>query len=170
MHVRVCPECDEEYRPDIATCADCGSELVDRALDEQGRPIAEPAQAESEQVTLVALYSGPAAALRPLAEALAEAGVAQRFVPIPGQSGLTLAVAQEDGARAMEALAGFHGRGTELGLSELAATFQAGDDAQEHACPACGAAVPVDAAECPECGLEWGGGPPAPQADGDPRD
>src|SRR5688572_2450301 len=111
MHVRVCPECDEEYRPEIATCADCGADLVDRALDEQGRPIAEPAQAEGEQVTLVALYQGPAAALRPLAEALAAAGVAQRFIPIPNQSGLTLAVAQEDGARAMEALAAFHGRG-----------------------------------------------------------
>jgi predicted amidophosphoribosyltransferase len=165
MHVRVCPECGEEYRPDIAICADCGTELVDRALDEQGRPIAEPAQATGEQITLVALYAGPAAALRPLAEALAAAGIAQKLVPIPNQSGLTLAVAQADGARAMEALADFHGRGTELGLSELAATFQAGDEAQEHACPACGAAVPEDASECPDCGLEWSGGvPPPPSA------
>jgi hypothetical protein len=169
MHVRVCPECDEEYRPEIATCADCGAELVDRALDEQGRPLAEPAQAAGEQVTLVALYAGPAAALRPLAEALAAAGIAQKLLPIPNQSGLTLAVAQEDGARAMEALAGFHGRGTELGLSELAATFHAGDDAQEHACPACGAAVPEDAAECPDCGLEWSGGEPPPPPPEDPR-
>jgi predicted amidophosphoribosyltransferase len=158
MHVRVCPECEEEYRPEIATCADCGAELVDRALDEQGRQIAEPAQASGEQVTLVGLYSGPAAALRPLAETLAAAGVAQRFVPIPGQSGLTLAVAQEDGARALEALAAFHGRGTELGISELAATFVAGAEEHEHACPACGAAVPADAAECPDCGLEWSSG------------
>ena len=167
MHVRVCPECDEEYRPDIATCADCGAELVDRAVDEQGRPIAEPAQAEGEQITLVALYSGPAAALRPLAEALAAAGVAQKLVPIPKQSGLTLAVAQDDGVRAMEALAAFHGRGTELGLSELAATFEAGADDHEHACPACGAAIPADASECPDCGLEWGAGSVAPPADGD---
>jgi predicted amidophosphoribosyltransferase len=163
MHVRVCPECDEEYRPDIASCADCGTELVDRTLDEQGRPVAEPAQAEGEQVALVALYSGPAAALRPLAEALAAAGVAQKFVPIPGQSGLTLAVAQEDGVRAMEALAGFHGRGTELGLSELAATFEARPEDPEHACPACGAAVPEDASECPDCGLYSDAGAPAPQ-------
>jgi predicted amidophosphoribosyltransferase len=169
MHVRVCPDCDEEYRPDITTCADCGADLVDRAVDEQGRPIAEPAQAEGEQVTLVALYSGPAAALRPLAEALAAAGVAQRFVPIPGQSGLTLAVAQEDGARAMEALAAFHGRGTELGLSELAATFVASAEEGDHACPACGAAVPMDAAECPDCGLEWSGADPPPPPPDDPR-
>jgi hypothetical protein len=104
--------------------------------------------------------------LRPLAEALAAAGIAQKLVPIPNQSGLTLAVAQEDGARAMEALAPFHGRGTELGLSELAATFEAGDDAQEHACPACGAAIPADASECPDCGLEWGGGAPPPPSSG----
>lgn len=160
MHVRVCPECDEEYRPDIETCADCGASLVDRPVDEQGRPLPEPVEAEGEPLAMVALYSGPAAALRPLAETLAAAGVAQRFVPIPGQSGLTLAVAQEDGPRALEALSEFHGRGTELGLSELAATFVAGDEGVEHACPACGAAVPADASECPDCGLEWGGGPP----------
>jgi RNA polymerase subunit RPABC4/transcription elongation factor Spt4 len=168
MHVRVCPECDEEYRPDIATCADCGADLVDRAVDEQGRRVAEPAVAEGEPITLVGLYSGPAAALRPLAEALAAAGVAQRFVPIPGQSGLTLAVAQEDGVRAMEALAAFHGRGTELGLSELAATFEAGAEEHEHACPACGAAIPADASECPDCGLEWGGGEPPPPPPDEP--
>src|SRR5689334_6759988 len=155
MHVRVCPECEEEYRPDIATCADCGTELVDRTFDEDGRPVAEPTQAEGEQVALVALYAGPAAALRPLAEALAAAGIAQKFVPIANQSGLTLAVAQEDGARAMEALAPFHGRGTELGLSELAPTFEAGAEHHEHACPACGAAIPADASACPDCGLEW---------------
>jgi predicted amidophosphoribosyltransferase len=166
MHVRVCPECDEEYRPDIATCADCGADLVDRAVDEQGRPLAEPAQAEGVQVALVALYSGPAAALRPLAEALASAGIAQRFVPIPGQSGLTLAVAQEDGARAMEALAAFHGRGTELGIRELAATFEAQDSEHEHACPACGAAVPAGAVECSDCGLDWGGDEPPPPSAG----
>lgn len=166
MHVRVCPECDEEYRPDIATCADCGADLVDRAVDEQGRRLAEPIQAEGEPVTLVALYSGPAAALRPLAEALAAAGVAQRFVPLPGQSGLTLAVAQEDGPRALEALSAFHGRGTELGISELSATFEAGGDTHEHACPACGAAIPADASECPDCGLEWGGGAPPPPSTG----
>lgn len=167
MHVRVCPDCDEEYRPDIATCADCGTDLVDRALDEEGRPIAEPAQAAGEQVTLVALYAGPAAALRPLAEALAAAGIAQKLVPIPNQSGLTLAVARADGARAMEALADFHGRGTELGLAELAATFQAGDESAEHACPACGAVALADASECPDCGLEWGGSgtPPTPSSD-----
>jgi predicted amidophosphoribosyltransferase len=162
MHVRVCPECEEEYRPEIATCADCGAALVDRAVDEQGRPLAEPVVAEGEQVTLVALYSGPAAALKPLAEALAAAGVAQRFVPIANQSGLTLAVAQEDGPRALAALTAFHGRGTELGISELAATFEGGHEAHEHACPACGAAVPADASECPDCGLDWGGGPPPP--------
>jgi hypothetical protein len=118
------------------------------------------------QSAITALYSGPAAALRPLAEALAAAGVAQKYVPIPQQSGLTLAVAQEDGARAMEALAEFHGRGTELGLTELAATFEAGDDAHEHACPACGSAIPADASECPDCGLEWGAGSVAPPRDG----
>jgi predicted amidophosphoribosyltransferase len=165
MHVRVCPECDEEYRPDIATCADCGADLVDRQTDEQGRALPEPAQAV-QPIALAALYSGPAAALKPLADALADAGVPQRFVPIPGQSGLTLAVAQDEAARALTALSAFHGRGTELGIRELAATFEAQESEHEHACPACGAAVPAGASLCSDCGLDWGGDEPPPPSAG----
>ena len=33
MHVRVCVECGEEYRPEIAVCADCGGALEDRRDD-----------------------------------------------------------------------------------------------------------------------------------------
>ena len=39
MHVRVCVECGEEYRPEVAQCADCGGDLEDRHLGEGGLPM-----------------------------------------------------------------------------------------------------------------------------------
>src|SRR5437868_1106583 len=30
MMIRYCPSCDEEFRPEILRCSDCGGDLVDR--------------------------------------------------------------------------------------------------------------------------------------------
>ena len=37
VHIRVCRECGEEYRPHIVSCADCGGELEDVYEDELGK-------------------------------------------------------------------------------------------------------------------------------------
>jgi hypothetical protein len=171
MHVRVCPDCDEEYRPDIAACADCGAELVDRWEDEQGRVVnadgtlAADASQEPETPGVAgrALFAGPPGALRILADALVPRGIPFQFVPedrveFRRSEGarLYLVVPEADAERALEALAEYRGRGTELGFSDLAHTW-VHEDGEAPPCPACGAHVPADAASCPDCGLELGG-------------
>lgn len=163
MHVRVCPECDEEYRPDISVCADCGGELVDHFEDEHGRVVTaagevlDPAVAqEREGILLQPLYSGPPAGIKPLADALVAAEVPMRLVPDPNPArGLVLAVAAEDVARA-KATVGPLLRDSELDVVDLSP-----DDAPEghvgySACPACEAPLAPGAVYCPDCGLELG--------------
>src|SRR5262245_5400039 len=81
MHVRVCRDCGEEYRPEIAVCADCGGVLEDRygdatstALPSPASPsTAEPPPDLSGHRELFLTYQ--ATEVVPLAEALRAAGV-----------------------------------------------------------------------------------------------
>ena len=164
MHVRVCSECGEEYRPDVAVCADCGAELVDRYEGENapaGAPDAAPVEVAAG-VPARALFSGAPGGLRLLADTLVASGVPFQLVPEDRlsfryeQARLILVVPEADARRALEALAEYRGRGTELGFAELATTW-GGDHEGEAPCPACNAYVPADASACPECGLELGG-------------
>src|SRR5262245_18194589 len=126
MHVRVCPECDEEYRPDVAVCADCGTELREHYENERGEvvgadglPVPEPAVAEeAEAVELVALFHGAPNDLKPLADELAASGIPLRLLPANGRPGLVLTDAKAEAGRAPEALARFAVRADELGLSD----------------------------------------------------
>jgi hypothetical protein len=163
MHVRVCPECDEEYRPDIAVCADCGAELLDHFEDEQGRVVTaagevlDPATAaEGERVELRPIFSGPPAGLKPLADALVAAEIPMRLVPDPNPArGLVLAVALADVARAKAAVASLV-RDSELDVVDLSPPDAVEGEAGYSACPACGAALTPGAPFCPDCGLELG--------------
>ena len=84
--VRVCRECGEQYRPDVAVCADCGGDLENRPIDEEGRPIAVEAAieaatpAEDAARHRVLFVTSRAAELVPLAEALREADVGHRLL------------------------------------------------------------------------------------------
>ena len=78
MHVRVCRDCGEEYRPGVLRCADCGGELEDRFGDEApaaSRPSEEEAAAAELAGQRVLFLTPRAADLVPLAERLREAGV-----------------------------------------------------------------------------------------------
>ena len=175
MHVRVCPECGEEYRPDIVVCADCGAELIDRWEDDGGRVVNAdgtlaadaPAEAGEPASSGIALFSGTPSALRPLADTLVVRGVPFQLVPehrveyrrTEGAL-LHLVVPEAEAARALDALADYRGRGTELGLTEMVKIWQGPDDG-DVPCPACNAHVPPDADSCPDCGLELGGPEPS---------
>ena len=73
------------------------------------------------------------------------------------QPRLVLVVPETEIERAQQALAEYRGRGTELGFTDLAATWGGDQEGSEAPCPACGSPVPADAAECADCGLELGG-------------
>ena len=161
-HVRVCKDCGEEYRPEIARCADCGGELEDvfpgARPPEAAAP--EPQQA-SELDGFQPLYqTSRATDLVPVVERLREAGIESRLAEQKasvegGPPRYTLLVPEGDARRALAA------------VTDLVAPHE--DAADVHAvetrfdpqrgylqCPACGAAPPAGAAECPECGLGLG--------------
>jgi len=167
MHVRICRQCGEEYRPEIARCADCGGELVDR--HEDGMPVGAggaapgdgtPAEADQARVEVAVhnLYLGAIPDLEPLAAALREADIAYHLGP--HERTFALGVGEAEWQRAIEALAPFAGRATELGVTELAFRYDPEAWAAEATrCPACGTAHAPTELECPECGLTVGGGP-----------
>ncbi len=142
IHVRVCRDCGEEYRPEIVRCADCGGVLDDRfEEDDEGRPPfgwreAPEARPEDEAVDLSGhrpvFLSNRAADLVPLAEALRAAGIAFHLVEQPAemevrQASFSLLVREEDFARTQAALAPLIAPGAEgAGAHSVDAHFEEG--------------------------------------------
>jgi hypothetical protein len=161
-HVRVCKDCGEEYRPEIARCADCGGELEDVF---PGVPPAATVATEPQPVAelggfQVLYQTSRATDLVPMVERLREAGIESRLAEQKatvegGPPRYALLVPEGVGRQALAA------------VTDLVAPHE--DAADVHAvetrfdpqrgylqCPACGAAPPAGAAECPECGLGLG--------------
>ena len=148
MHVRVCRDCGEEYRPEIAVCADCGGVLTDSDAQESS-----PRAPESERLPLPDL-SGYCSVfqtreprdLRAAAEALGDAGLAFNVVESRAQnedrrSILSIHVREEDASSALRALAPLHG-------PEAVAYAERPEN--DSSCPACETTVPAGAPECPQ--------------------
>jgi uncharacterized protein (UPF0212 family) len=162
MNVRVCPDCGEEFRPEIVRCSDCGALLQDRLEGDVTGGVAEGASAPERpeppapvEIRRRSLYaSNRISEIQPLAERLGASGM--QFWVEPAGDTWTVLVAESDEAHG-------HGIVAELfGLSDhAAAAFD--PEAGYSACPACGHDLQPAVAECPECGLSVGAGP----ADGD---
>ena len=150
MHVRVCVECGEEYRPEIAVCADCGGALEDRrdgAVAPTRAPDAADAGADDGAAeagfTESVLHSDRATGLTAAADRLMAAGVVFRVRP----------AGTPDQPAGYHILVGEAGRDRALAVLGLSAGERSGD------CPACGTRVPAGAIDCPECGLAVGDEP-----------
>jgi hypothetical protein len=168
MHVRVCPECHEEYRPEIVACADCGVDLVD-ADDESPAEVA-AAPPEGQEAAWVLHSSTDARDLTPLADELVSAGVPFRIlsqVESPnapsGRTRYSLVVPEDAIEDARGVVAAVAERHPDLGLRAIpAALGEAEWDAEIEAvrsrssCPACTTHFPPGALECPGCGLAFG--------------
>ena len=148
MHVRVCTDCGEEYRPDILICADCGGALEDRFEETStaGAPEPEPPRISGPQHRL---YSATEAAdLEPLARRLGAVGIP--FAVRGAVHSYQLLVGEGDRDRADEALKDL----LPAEIPELTAGF---DPERGYArCPACGTDLAQGATACPECGLVVG--------------
>ena len=166
MHVRICRDCGEEYRPEIAVCADCGGTLEDR-WDDDGdvrtrvpRP-EEPPEPEAPDLSgfRAVFVTSQAAILVPLAERLREAAI--EFLlhesakdPRAPAASFSLLVHDEDAGRALRELAPLLAGGDEADrFHAVESAFEAG---AYRSCPACGSELPAGANECPECGLALG--------------
>jgi hypothetical protein len=150
MHVRKCPDCGEEFRPEIVTCSDCGATLVDHWADDEAgdRERPDPGQdAEIPPNVPVPANHRPvatapsAAEIEPLARRLGEAGIP--FAVTGSVHLFLLLVSEADVERAMELIAG-----------------PEQPPEPSRTCPACGADA-VGAGECPECGLALSSDPGA---------
>ena len=165
MHVRVCRDCGEEYRPEIAVCADCGGALQDRWGDEdtQATGPRSPVPAAPEAPDLSGFrpvfVTSQATVLVPLAECLREAQI--EFVlhesgkgPQERAASFSLLVHDEDAGRALRELAPLLAGAEESGRFHTVETaFEAG---AYRNCPACGVELRAVTDECPACGLGLG--------------
>lgn len=166
LHYRVCPECEEEFRPDILTCSDCGAALEERWENEDGEVLETPegpdpeagAQAPGELEHYRPLVtSGAARQLVPHAERLKEHGIAFHMAEVMTDSERHVAtyhilVHEDDRAKALDAVADLIDPGTDAELIHaVESRFQEGMGYLE--CPACGASQERSATECPDCGL-----------------
>lgn len=173
VHVRICRDCGEEYRPGITSCADCGGELEDRFLDDEAlAPPAAPdglaAEAEAgpdlSQHRAV-FVSGRAADLVPLAEALKEAGIPFHLVESPAEeerraASYSLLVREGDAAKALRVLSPLLAPGEAAeAVPGVEVHFEEGRGYVR--CPACGREQAPGALECPDCGLALGAEGPA---------
>jgi predicted amidophosphoribosyltransferase len=162
VHVRVCKECGEEYRPDIAVCADCGGDLEDVYEEEGALPA--PRRQETEEPEAVDLsdhrevfQTARAPDLVPLAERLKEQRVPFHLAERGAEGAparYSLLVPETEVRRALEALADLvapHAVSDEVHALET--HYEAGRYVK---CPACGAQQGSGLAECAECGLTLG--------------
>ena len=175
VHVRVCRDCGEEYRPDVDRCADCGGELEDRypgSEDDAPRAAAEEEEAAEEAAENRVLFVTPRAAdLVPLAERLRETRIEYRLAEQPGAGEgapprYALLVKDADAREALVALAELVApHEAAEGVHALETRFDAEQGYVE--CPACGVRVAPGTLECTECGLGLGG----PEGEvGEPRE
>ncbi len=172
MHVRYCPACRCDYRPDIVTCADCGALLEDRD-DEQDLPDAPQPEADQEQEEEAPapipdgfeplLRSDYVRDLTPFADRLIEVGIEcrvreARFVRHGNE--YSLLVHERDRKRALEAAAPLaEGSAVTLIGAVEDGSFEPGRGYLR--CPACSTELPPGAIVCPECELEIGQSGPA---------
>jgi ribosomal protein L40E len=168
-HVKVCRDCGEEYRPQATRCADCGGELVDRQLDEdgllEGANSPEPGAEVGDpgEATGRVLFATPRASeLVPLAEELREQGLPYRLLERPphregAPATYALVVPEEEADAAQRALAPLVAPEHDpAATAAVEAHFEPGSGYRQ--CPACGAEQPSGAGECAECGLTLGAG------------
>ena len=167
--VGYCPNCDDEFRPDVKICSDCGGPLT---LQEEGLGASAPETGDHSldadvSRTANALDGMPISALvpvktfdsldtlEPAVVTLADAGIPSRVLV---QSGRYILLLRPDTlAAAQAALEAVH---LEEGSD---ADIEGGFDEQVgrySQCPACAAKLSLSSlTECPECGLDLGGRP-----------
>lgn len=162
--VRYCPACDDEFRPEITVCSDCGGPLI---LQKEGLGAHGTAPEDDDEGASAgwrtALDALPVSNLLPIrtfdalrdlepaVSALAEAEVASRVLVQNGR--YLLLIRPDDLAPAQQALDVAHADPAELeGPSDAAFDSKLG---RYSHCPACGTPLRQESTgACAECGLE----------------
>ncbi|MGI6639853.1 MAG: hypothetical protein ACOX4Z_12675 [Desulfobulbus sp.] len=163
-----CPQCGDEYRPEISICAECQVALVSGAqLAKSGTQEAGPQYTEIEtHEELTAVRQGPVLQMRQLQDYLRASGLASLLTP--GADGcctkgcrgpeVELRVRTSELTLVLAALEQEHRQSTGLldhihNRNLAGAAFEV--EVGQAACPACGCLFATDAPLCPDCGLRF---------------
>ncbi len=168
--LKYCPQCQDEYRPDISNCGVCGMELVSgEQFQDMNKSTAEKRAARKGDLSaddqLVNIQGGPLNDMRQLEELLNaerigtvvagdERNCGQGCCP----SNFFLQVRQEDAPDAHAIIAEEHQRLTALadhGGEHMDEVYN--PDSGQATCPACGFTFQTfTTTSCPDCGLNFG--------------
>jgi hypothetical protein len=170
-YARLCPRCRVEYRPEIEICADCGARLLHpgEAMPPEIEappepPVFAPGLLTPDEPDLACVRIDEDEWIKMLGSALLERGIPHTVrvetSPDPQVAreggrighawtfGLYVRKRDADAARDVE-------RELQVtGLPEIAGRVEA-SDTELHACPACGASLNPQDAECSSCGLAF---------------
>jgi hypothetical protein len=162
-----CPQCDDEYREDIETCATCNISLISGserlALEEAERnKMAARTMDISSADELANIRKGPLGDMKYLQGLLAAEKIPSILYGEEGSCGggccgggdVYLQIKIADGEEATKVLAKDFQRTTALDSHDLStahAVFDTG--AESSTCPACGVTFSTTSKTCPECGL-----------------
>ncbi len=161
--VRYCPVCDDEFRPEITVCSDCGASLVLQAEGlgkNGGHPNGQVADADEWRTALDALPASSLlpvrtfdslADLEPAVAALAELRLPSRVLV---QNGRYLLLIRPD--TVAEAQTALHAAAVDA--DDMPDTGFDATAGRYNSCPACDSRLPEKfSGACPECGLELSG-------------
>ncbi len=156
---QICPSCSEEYTLVPSECVECRVPLVSSdEIEPEGTPVEFPPTSELECVRV-----GPLPWSQALSKALSEAEIAHRVEPdrrSEEEGGLDPRLFDGATVYGVWVRPGDFDAAKDVAQVIFAHIDGQNEDApdaeHDEQCPACTAALPVDALECPDCGLPFG--------------
>lgn len=167
VEMNYCPECGDEYRPDIDTCPACSVSLISGAekldiVERQARRMASRSMEILPGAPMSVIKKGPINDIKALKNLLAA-----QIIPsiIAGDDAscskgccggpeMFLQVREEDVEEALAVMSQDFIKSTALESHDLSNGVAVFDHlAKEVACPACGCRFSPTVGACPECGL-----------------
>lgn len=167
--LQYCPNCLDEYRTEITTCAACNIPLVSGKEMLESQQDLEQKQAGRNMVIspedeLVTIRKGPLVQMKDLQTMLKREGIPSIAVNEDSNCGqgccgtnIFVQIRKADLQDVMAILEQDHVRSTGLEDHDLSTAGAVIDTAAEQAtCPACGYSFSTTEASCPDCGLCFG--------------
>lgn len=164
-----CPNCREEYRADITTCADCGTDLVSGrdvlaakgSVDARRQARMGDLRPEDD---VVVVHQGQLNEIRPLEKVLQHENIGALVAGDDSGCGkgccgttLNLLVRREEAPEAYQLIQAELDRTRGLASHDMGSCEVVFDqNAQESECPACGFRFASTISTCPDCGLCFG--------------
>ena len=167
--LQYCPDCMDEYRAEITTCAACNIPLVSgkqmlKALQNTAQKQPERTMVISPDDELVSIRQGPLVQMKDFQVMLKRAGIPSIAVSEDSNCGqgscgtnMFVQIRKSDLQDVVAILERDHVRSTGLEDHDLSTAGAVIDTAAEQAnCPACGHSFSTTEGSCPDCGLCFG--------------